>query len=576
MQSIVDQIARSVGMYLPNVLAALAVLVFGWIIVRTVALLLRGALRRTRIDDRFGRWMAGGDEAAKVDWADTIARTIYYILMLVVLVSCFQVLGLSLVTQPISQLLGKLVDIGTQVLGAAILLLIGWTVASLVRIAVLRGFEAIRLDQRLGERFIGGVEDALRANAETASTETAPLDSVDRGRVAADLESVSTHAQPRSARSDLASFESGTGPYIGTTPQASAVLPERSSAEAKGRTPVSRSLADAAYWIVFLLFLPAVLGVLGLESLLLPVQELINEVLAFIPDLITSVLIFVVGWFVARVAQRIVQSLLAAAGADQLGARAGVTRMFGRQTLSGVAGLVVYSVIVIPVLIASLNALRLESIAEPASEMLATILDAIPNIFASGLLLLIAFIVARIVSSLVTNLLAGVGFDSVLFRLGLGSRPSPGHRTPSQIVGYVILVAVLLLSTVEAARLLGFYTIADLVAQLSAFGGRVALGVVLFGVGLFFANLVANAILSSATQQATFLAVVARVAILALTGAIGLRHIGIADDVINLAFGLLLGALAVSAAIAFGWGGHRFAQELIDEWRKKYHEQGRS
>ena len=134
-----------------------------------------------------------------------------------------------------------------------------------------------------------------------------------------------------------------------------------------------------------------------------------------------------------------------------------------------------------------------------------------------------------------------------------------GHRTPSEIVGSLVLVAVLLFATVEALRLLGFAVLADLLAEFIQLGGQILLGLLVFAVGLYLANLAADLIRSSDAAHAGLLALVARVAILVLAGAMALRQMGIANEIVNLAFGLLLGAIAVAAAIAFGFGGREIA-----------------
>ena len=90
------------------------------------------------------------------------------------------------------------------------------------------------------------------------------------------------------------------------------------------------------------------------------------------------------------------------------------------------------------------------------------------------------------------------------------------------------------------------------------------LGIVIFGLGVYLANLAARAIQSSG--QSTLLATSARVAILVLAGAMALRQMNVAEDIINMAFGLMLGAAAVAAAIAFGMGGRDLARQELERW----------
>jgi hypothetical protein len=233
-----------------------------------------------------------------------------------------------------------------------------------------------------------------------------------------------------------------------------------------------------------------------------------------------------------------------------------------------VVGLVVYFLVLIPVLIAALNALALEAITEPASNMLNVILTALPGIFASGLLLAIAYVVGRVVSGLITNVLTGIGFNAILGRLGVGKEPAEGQRTPSEIVGYLVMVGVMLLASMEAARLLGFALLADLVADFTVFAGQVMLGLIIFGIGLYLANLAAGVVKASGAAQAGLLALATRISILVLAGAMGLAQMGLASEIINLAFGAVLGAIGVAVALAFGLGGREIAARELEEWLK--------
>lgn len=344
-------------------------------------------------------------------------------------------------------------------------------------------------------------------------------------------------------------------------------LNDKVGAPAEKRFALTKPLGDTVYWLTFALFLPAVLDALNLKGPLEPVTAMFNRILGFLPNLVAAALILLVGWVVARAVQRIIANLLAAAGLDAVSERVGLAALLGKQTLSGVVGLVIYVLILIPVLIASLNALALDAITQPASDMLEKVLAALPNLFAAGLLLAVAYFVGRVVSGLVANLLKGFGFNAILAKLGIGSEPREGQRTPSEVVGYLVLVAIMLFATIEAASLLGFEELADLIAGFLTFAGHVVLGLVIFGIGLFLSNVAANAIRTGGSGNAEILAAAARIAIIILSAAMALRQMELANEIINIAFGLLLGAVAVAVAIAFGIGGRDMAGELLREWR---------
>jgi Mechanosensitive ion channel, conserved TM helix len=274
----------------------------------------------------------------------------------------------------------------------------------------------------------------------------------------------------------------------------------------------------------------------------------------------------------------IVTNFLVAVGAERLTQRVGLSQVLGTQSLPTVAGLIAYVLILIPVVLAALDALQLQAVTAPTSNMLNTILATLPDILAASLILLVAYVSARLVSTLTTNLLSGIGFNTIVHRLGFTGGVSPGQRTPAEMVGYLVFVGIMLVAATEAARQLGFAVLADLVTRFMIFAGEVVLGLIVFAIGLYFANLASSAIETSGATHASLLALAARVSIIVLAGAMALRQMGVANDIINMAFGLLLGAVALAVALAVGLGSRdvagREVEELIRSIRRKESKDG--
>ena len=495
---IFQTIGDNIGGFLPSLLAALAVLLAGWIVALLISRLLGRGLRRLSLNERLGRWV--GEPAGGVDVEGGVSRVVFWLLMILVLVAFFQILGLTLITEPLNNLLNQVFGYLPQLIGAAILLLIAWVIASIVRVLVRQLIRVGRLEERFG----------LQAEAAEA-----------------------------------------------------------------GATPFSQTIGNAAYWLTLLLFLPAVVGALALEGLLGPVQGMVDNVLTFLPNILAAALILVVGWFIARILRRVSAGLLASIGTDRLSERVGVARALGEQRLSELLGLIIYALVLIPVLIGALNALQLDAVTEPTSNMLDAILAAIPNIFAATLVIGIAFVVGRLVAGLISRILAGLGFNRVLVWLGVGEERGEGAWTPSTVVGYFALVAVMLFATIEGSRLLGFAELADLIARFTVFAAQILFGLVILGIGLFLANLAARAIQGSGVGNARLLSIVGRVSILVLAGAMALLQMGIADEVVVVGFAVLGGAIAVATALAFGLGGREQAGRLLDDWLRNIRGRGR-
>ena len=152
--------------------------------------------------------------------------------------------------------------------------------------------------------------------------------------------------------------------------------------------------------------------------------------------------------------------------------------------------------------------------------------------------------------------MTGIGFDTLPEKLGLAGVFAGGMQ-PSRLVSMLVLFFAMLFATVEAANRLEFTQVRDVVTLFIKFGGNVLLGAMILTIGFWLANVAHNAIRRADTTHSEGLASIARVAILGLVIAMGLRAMGIADDIVNLAFLLTFGAVAVAVALSFGLGRPR-------------------
>ena len=324
--------------------------------------------------------------------------------------------------------------------------------------------------------------------------------------------------------------------------------------------PISASIGEAVYWLVWLLFLPAILGVLGLTGILLPIQAMLTTLFSAIPSLLAAAVIIIVGLFVARILQRIIASALHAFGLDALSERVGVAQYLGKPGLSGLLGYLVYIIVLIPVIIAALNVTGLTFLAAPMAAMLNQILLAIPKFFIAAAVLAIAFLIGRVLADVVTTLLMNGGFDGLVARLSMGQVSEKPGTSPSKLIGWLVLALVMLLGALAAASMIGWTAMVLILEAFVAFLARLGLGLVILVVGIFLANMVTKVILSTGLDQRRVLALLARVAIIVFAVAMALDQIGVANDIVNMAFGLILAGAALAAALAFGLGGQDVAK----------------
>jgi hypothetical protein len=342
---------------------------------------------------------------------------------------------------------------------------------------------------------------------------------------------------------------------------------------------VGHQLGTIAKLIIWLVGIMAALQFLGFAQVLAPINELVNEIFAFLPNLIAAGLIMFVGYVVARIVQRLLETVLIAANVDGLLARIGIGSTQGtvrtdstavppgttpgatRGSFARAVGILAFAILIIQIGIAALQVLGIAAISGPATAMLNEIYAALPRILAAGLWLGIAFVIARFLKSIIEAVLPPTGFDDALRSTGV----LPPNAIPSRIVASIAMIVVILAASIEAARQLGGDEIAIFLAQITALGGKVIFGTLIIVAGIFLARIVSN-LVGSGTGEGGFAQTLVRYAIIALFTAIGLTFMGLADQIVMMAFGLILGAAAVATALAFGLGGRDAAARILERW----------
>ena len=342
---------------------------------------------------------------------------------------------------------------------------------------------------------------------------------------------------------------------------------------------VGHQLGTIAKLIIWLAGIMAAVNFLGFPQILTPINELVTEIFAFLPKLIGAGLIFFVGLIVAGIVKQLVETVLTAANVDGLMARIGIGTTEGtvrtspnavppgaapgstRASIAKALGILAYAFIIIPIAIAAVNVLGIEAISGPATQMLNEIGNAIPRILAAALWIGIAFVAAKFLKTIIEAILPPTGFDDAILSTGV----LPANARPSRIVANIAMIAVILAASIEAARQLGGDEIAIFLAQVTALGGKVIFGTLIIVVGIFLARIIAN-LVGSGTGEGGYAQTIVRYAIIALFTAIGLTFMGLADQIVMMAFGLILGSAAVATALAFGLGGRDAAARILERW----------
>lgn len=320
------------------------------------------------------------------------------------------------------------------------------------------------------------------------------------------------------------------------------------------------SLGKIVSLLIWLLGLIAVLQRLGLNNVIAPLQTLLDQVMGFIPNIIGAGLILFVGLVVARIVRQLVETALGAANLDKLAARGGVDQVTGTNAVSKTIATVCYVLIVIPVAIAALQALKISAISDPAVDVLETVFASVPLLIGAALLLGLGYFVGNWVSTMLTDLLDGLGFDRTIHSTGL----LPASTKPSALLGRLAMVGIMLFLAIAATRMLNFPELTAILNNVLEIGSRVIFGSVIIAAGVLIANLVAG-LATSASEGGALGPTVIRYATIGLFVAIGLSQMGIGGPIVEMAFGAVVVSAAVAGAIAFGLGGRDVAARLLEK-----------
>ncbi len=163
---------------------------------------------------------------------------------------------------------------------------------------------------------------------------------------------------------------------------------------------------------------------------------------------------------------------------------------------------------------------------------------------------------------MLTGLLQGMNIDALPAKLGAQSIFTASF-TPTRLIGGAVMFFSMLAAATAAVNLLGIVIVSEIFARVLEFGGGLLVGGVILIIGNFLSTLAYDKLSAGGSVG---LANIARIAILGLVLAMGLRSMGLADNIVNMAFGFTIGSVAVAAALAFGMGARDAAKTIADSW----------
>lgn len=322
-------------------------------------------------------------------------------------------------------------------------------------------------------------------------------------------------------------------------------------------------IGKLVFVIVFLMFLPSVLDKLGMQSVSNTISGLVSQFVNYIPNILAAILILVFGVFIARIIRQLIVSILKRFNIDKLQEKAGVG---GAESVafSTMISYVAYVIILIPIIIAALQTLNITAISQPATLVLDQIFTIIPQIITAVALIVIGTYVARITGKLLTNLLSSIGADTVTQKIiGTDNSKMKGFSL-SKAIGEVVKYIIVLLFIVQAIDVIKLDVLHSVGEAIIAYLPFIISAIIIMGVALFFATWV-ESFMKKKYPKANLTTIIVKAAIIIVAIFMTLIQLDIATSIVNAAFIIILGALAIAFAISFGIGGREFAAKTMEK-----------
>ncbi|QQK78734.1 mechanosensitive ion channel [Salicibibacter cibi] len=356
-------------------------------------------------------------------------------------------------------------------------------------------------------------------------------------------------------------------------------LPEFKEQEANGsrsernenkdsREQLAVSAGSIGYYLVFILFVPSILDALNMTSVAQPISNMMESLLLFLPNLLLAAIILIVGILIARLVRNLVQSALDTVNFDRFfdKLQSNQAERPDAAKLSTTLANIVMVIVLIPIIIIALEALSIETISEPVVVVLSTIVNIIPSLFVAIILVIAGYYIATFVARLLTGLLNRTNINRVYEAIGFGPREDQKFDLPD-VLGKIVQVLIILFFTVQALEVIDLNVLNQIGNAIIIYLPMLISALLIIGLGLIAGNFLEKAIVRY--TRSSFSGLIVKYTILLFAVFMTLEQLGFASSIVNIAFLLILGGLAIAFAISFGIGGRDFATRQLDKFENR-------
>ena len=214
----------------------------------------------------------------------------------------------------------------------------------------------------------------------------------------------------------------------------------------------------------------------------------------------------------------------------------------------------------------------LQNAGDALLQLLNEVLLFLPRLVTFAVILIVGYIIARVVRTLLTKGLRAVHFDDIANRAGVtralelaGTRLDAAAVLATVVFWWIFLVFIEL-----AVNSLGLTEISTFINAVLGYLPNVFVAILILIIGSLLANVVAGVVRGAAGEAglttAGLLANVARWAILVFAFLAALTQLNVAQNMVFILFAAFVGMIALAGGLALGLGGVDSARSLLSGW----------
>ncbi|HFI0702299.1 TPA: mechanosensitive ion channel [Streptococcus suis] len=327
-----------------------------------------------------------------------------------------------------------------------------------------------------------------------------------------------------------------------------------------------KTLGQLVYFLVILFFLPSILSGLNINSTVDPISSMFEKFFAFIPNMIAAGLILFVGTFFCKFIKGLLTGVLERLDIDTWYKKVtGQEKLpFDSKQIISVLSTVVYVLIFIPILTLALETLGITSISQPIVTILNQVIGILPHVLVALVLIAVGSFVAKLIGNLLENLLETAGINN--YSKYLFAKEEVNFEL-SAIITQVVRAIIIVFFFIQAIQVLNLQVFNAVGSALLAYLPSLISAIAIVILAIIASNLVAN-FLQKVTDSPLVITIV-RYLMIVFAVFMALDQLKFAQHIVQSTFTIVLGALAVAFALAFGLGGREFAARQLEKLEKK-------